>query len=109
MTIILTERHARSALPNGPGKGPRDPQPLLGPGPARCAVPGCGARVDPSRLMCRRDWYLVPYDLRARVWATWRSGDGASSPAHRAAVDNAIRARLARVAASTGQCLDPAG
>jgi len=42
--------------------------------------------------MCRRDWYLVPRELRDQVWATWRSGQGAFTPEHQAAVLLAIRA-----------------
>jgi hypothetical protein len=40
--------------------------------------------------MCRRDWYLVPYALRGRIWATWRSGEAAFSSEHQAAVHEAI-------------------
>ena len=43
---------------------------------------GCRERIDPSRLMCRDHWYLVPKDLRDMVWATRRSGEGALSPEH---------------------------
>jgi hypothetical protein len=60
-----------------------------------CPVQGCGERIDPTRLMCRRDWYLVPKELRDQVWATWRSGQGAFTPEHQAAVLRAITGRAA--------------
>jgi len=55
-----------------------------------CPVSGCGAEIDRSRLMCRRDWYVIPKPLRDRVWATWRSGRGALAPEHQEAVRLAI-------------------
>jgi hypothetical protein len=65
---------------------------------SRCPVSRCGNQIDPSRLMCRVHWYLVPKQLRDRVWATWRSGRGAGSAEHQQAVLTAIaasqRARL---------------
>jgi hypothetical protein len=49
--------------------------------------------------MCRRDWYLVPYKLRGRIWATWRSGKAAFSPEHLGAVHEAMAfAQAARLA-----------
>jgi hypothetical protein len=63
-------------------------------------VPGCHAHIDPTRLMCRRDWYRVSKRLRDRVWATWRSGQAASSREHqhavRAAISFCLVARAAR-------------
>ena len=40
--------------------------------------------------MCRGDWYLVPYDIRGRIWATWRPGEAAFSPEHQRVVHQAI-------------------
>jgi hypothetical protein len=57
-----------------------------------CPVIGCGEQIDPSRLMCRRHWYLVPRQLRDRVWATWLSGAGVLSTEHQEAVLMAIAA-----------------
>ncbi len=42
--------------------------------------------------MCRPHWYQVPKPLRDAVWATWRSGAGAGTPAHTAAIRAAIAA-----------------
>ena len=88
----------------------------------RCPVPGCGDPIDRTRLMCRRDWYLVPKQLRDRVWATWRSGQGAASREHQQAVlrrsppaaspgCQAERRQLIRfrLLPGPGQRLDPAG
>jgi hypothetical protein len=48
--------------------------------------------------MCRSHWYLVPKQIRDRVWATWRSGQRAFSPEHKEAVRKAIAACQAAVA-----------
>lgn len=42
--------------------------------------------------MCRGHWYLVPKQIRDRVWATWRSGREAASAEHQEAVRLAITA-----------------
>ena len=100
MTSQLAERQALSALPRGRGKGPGGPKTGLPLPTGRCPVPGCGEQIDPTRLMCRRDWYLVPKKWRDRVWATWRSGQAAASPEHQQAVLKAIAAcRAARLPA----------
>ena len=73
------------------GRGPGDL--LLASGhQGACPVRGCCARIDSSRLMCRAHWRLVPWELRAAVWATWRSGLATSSPEHQAAVCAAVSA-----------------
>jgi hypothetical protein len=106
MTDLLLERPAWQALPSGPGKGPGGALMPLPSGPKSCPVIGCHQRIDPSRLMCRRDWYLLPYALRGRIWATWRSGQAALSPIHQAAVNEAIAlAQLARSAHGQGRTL----
>lgn len=101
MTSQLAERQTPASLPKGRGKGPGG-QPWLvlqQPG-GRCPVPGCGDRVDVTRLICRRDWNLVPKQLRDHVWATWRSGDGVASREHQLAVRQAITVcRAARLPA----------
>jgi hypothetical protein len=83
-------------VPGGTGRGPCGPRgrlaglPRVGRYPVRCPVPGCHDQIDASRLMCRRHWYLVPKQIRDRVWATWRSGQGALSKEHLETVRLAI-------------------
>jgi hypothetical protein len=81
-------------LPAGPGCGPGQLVQSAVQG-SRCAVPGCGQRIDISRLMCRDDWYAVPKLLRDRVWATWRSKSGVASAEHHQAVRMAVIASQA--------------
>jgi hypothetical protein len=88
------ENRTIPAEPGGRGRGPCGRLAGL-PRSSRagwCPVPGCHAQIDPSRLMCRRHWYLVPKQLRDRVWATWRSGQGALSAEHLETVRMAIAA-----------------
>jgi hypothetical protein len=122
MTSQLAERQTVPALPRGRGRGPGGHPTGLPLPPGRCPVLGCGDQIDRTRLMCRRDWYLVPKQLRDRVWATWRSGQGAASGGHQETVLTAIAAcRIARLPGwrrqlsqprllpGPGQRLDPAG
>jgi hypothetical protein len=99
MTSQLTERQALTPLPAGVGRGPGG-YPRRS--PSRCPVPGCRKPIDPSRLMCRDHWYLVPKSLRDRIWATWRSGKGARTREHRDAVLAAVGAASAPSAAIPG-------
>jgi hypothetical protein len=82
------ERKLLTGRGRGPGHLPASHRPRL----SRCPVPGCSEQIDPSRLMCRRDWYLVPKSVRDQVWCTWRSGLGVHSREHREAVCSAILA-----------------
>jgi hypothetical protein len=90
MTSEATERPAVIELTAGRGRGPGRHLKGAAKHGCRCAIPGCGDFVDPSRLMCRRHWYRVPKHLRDRVWATWRSGKGTNSREHHDAVRVAI-------------------
>lgn len=121
MTSQLAEHQTVASLPRGQGRGPGG-QPAGLPLPVGCCpVPDCGDEIDRTRLMCRGDWYLVPKQIRDRVWATWRSGQEASSREHQEAVLQAIAAcHLARLPGwrrqlirfrllpDPGQYLDPA-
>ena len=91
MASQLKEEPGVSVMPGGPGRGPRGRLAEL-PRAGRCPIPGCRDLIDPSRLMCRRHWYLVPKQIRDRVWATWRSGEGALSKEHLETVRMAITA-----------------
>jgi len=57
----------------------------------RCPGPGCDAQVPHEMLACPRHWYQVPQATRNAVYRAWEGGAGASSPAHTAAMDAAIR------------------
>jgi hypothetical protein len=92
MTRQLTEQRAARELTNGRGRGPGSALTALAQRPCRCPVAGCSEPIDPSRLMCRAHWHVVPRQLRDLVWATWRSGEGALSSEHLEAVRLAITA-----------------
>jgi hypothetical protein len=98
MTSQLAERQNLAALPRARGRGPGGRPTGLPLPVGRCPVPGCGEEIDQTRLMCRRDWYLVPKQLRDLVWRTWHSGREAGSRQHQEAVLKAIAAcRVARL------------
>ena len=70
-----------------------------------CPARACTRRVGQAKLMCRPHWYMVPQPLRDAVYAAYRGGLGAGSPAHRAAVTEAIgavNAKLTEQAAGRG-------
>jgi hypothetical protein len=90
MASQLAERPAARQLTAGRGRGPGGKTAARRPG--SCPVAGCSAAIDPSRLMCRTHWYLVPRNLRDLVWVTWRSGEGALSSKHFQAIEQAIAA-----------------
>jgi len=108
MTCQLAERAELAALPGGRGRGPSGRQTGLPLPVGLCPVPGCGDQINPTRLMCRRDWYQVPKQLRDKVWRTWRSGREANGRAHQQAVLRAIAAaRLARLPGWRRQLIRP--
>lgn len=39
-----------------------------------CHATRCRVSVPPEMLMCRRHWFMVPRDVRLKVWATYRQG-----------------------------------
>jgi hypothetical protein len=49
--------------------------------PARghhCHWPGCPRKVPPALWGCRQHWYMLPFGLRRKVWATYRPGQDES-------------------------------
>ena len=58
----------------------------------RCPIGDCPAQVPRERLLCPMHWRLVPPRLKRELRATWRSGQGAGSRAHRTAVRGCIDA-----------------
>jgi len=63
---------------------------------------GCGRSVALGNLLCRTCWHLVPPQLAADVWRTWRAwkkdlGSREASAAYRAASDAAIAAVQERI------------
>ncbi|HEX6934689.1 MAG TPA: hypothetical protein VF162_21285 [Streptosporangiaceae bacterium] len=95
----MTGQLASRAVTGGRGRGPRGQLTTLWSGADRCVIPRCDDPIDPSRLMCRTHWYMVPKDLRDRVWATWRSGQGAYTGDHR----DAVRVAVAAVCTTAGE------
>jgi hypothetical protein len=96
MASQLIECPTARKLLSGPGKGPGCLQTLLRPSAVVCPVPRCQELIDASRLLCRRDWQLVPKRLRDRIWRTWRSGHRPGSFAHHLSVRLAIAACVVR-------------
>jgi hypothetical protein len=43
-------------------------------GAHRCHATGCLRRVPPESWGCREHWFMVPRDIRRRIWATYRPG-----------------------------------
>ena len=91
----MTAQRVGKAVTGGHGRGPRGRLATLYSGVRSCPIAGCAREIDPSRLMCRCHWYTVPKELRDRVWATWRSGQGAYSREHQDAVREATKAVMA--------------
>lgn len=63
--------------------------------PHFCHALGCKVEVPPKLLMCLRHWRMVPKDLQARVWRTYRPGQEITkdpTEEYLEAADTAIRA-----------------
>lgn len=39
-----------------------------------CHWPGCAEQVPPAMWGCKRHWFMLPVQLRNRIWATYRPG-----------------------------------
>lgn len=61
-----------------------------------CPGPECATQVDAARLACTGHWYQVPEPVRDAVWREYRKAPG--SPAHRHAMDLAVKAMRPLVA-----------
>jgi hypothetical protein len=57
-----------------------------------CAWPGCDVTAKRGRLMCGRDWYRLPAQLRARIWEHYVPGQNAltCSPEYRDALRDVL-------------------
>ena len=44
------------------------------PGNHHCHWPGCETIVPPAHWGCKRHWFLLPLDIRNRIWAAYRPG-----------------------------------
>jgi hypothetical protein len=98
----MTGQSSSRAVTGGLGRGPRGQLTTLWSGLDWCPIPRCTCQIDPSRLMCREHWYMVPKAARDLVWFTWRSGQGALSGEHQDAVRVAMAAVLAVVTDMAG-------
>jgi len=98
----MTSQLASRAVTGGLGRGPRGQLNTLWSGVDPCPITECEGKIDPSRLMCRAHWYMVPKILRDRVWETWRSGQGAFCLEHQ----DAVRVATAAVLTAIGDLAD---
>lgn len=39
-----------------------------------CHATGCETPVPPEMFMCRRHWFMLPKQMRNRIWQTYRPG-----------------------------------
>jgi len=59
-----------------------------------CHAIGCDTPVPPRLFMCRKHWRMVPEDMQARIWATYRRGQEVDKQPSRAYLDATHDARL---------------
>jgi hypothetical protein len=50
------------------------PHTHIGPPTHTCHAIGCRVPIAPEFFMCRPHWWMVPRELRDRVWKTYRVG-----------------------------------
>jgi hypothetical protein len=41
----------------------------------RCPKPGCTVSVPSSQFACKPHWFMLPQDIRSKIWRSWKSGD----------------------------------
>lgn len=59
----------------------------------KCCALGCAFMVPASLFMCKKHWFSLSADLRARVWRSYRQGqenDGLVSEEYRQVAQEAI-------------------
>lgn len=56
----------------------------------KCPGPLCTKDVSDEMLACSGHWYQVSAATRSAVWRAWSNGMGAGTPAHTAAISNAV-------------------
>lgn len=39
-----------------------------------CHWPGCGKQVPPAAWGCKRHWFMLPKEIRDRIWRAYRAG-----------------------------------
>lgn len=61
----------------------------------RCEADNCEKQVPTNMLMCKRHWFMVPKDLRDRVWAGYRRGMDAEYDVAVLAAQDAVAAKEA--------------
>lgn len=70
----------------------------------RCHATACRLVVPRERLMCPVHWRLVPAELQAGVWATYRDGQCADMNPSQAYLE---AAKAAGIAVAQHECINP--
>lgn len=60
-----------------------------------CAHPRCNHEVSIDTLACRKHWFLLPANLRAQIWRTWKARQ--ANPGNPSAIDAHESAKTAAV------------
>lgn len=58
-----------------------------------CPAPDCNVAVPKHQIFCRRHWFMVPGELRTRIWRSWgnrQSWSIAEADNHRGLVMEAV-------------------
>ncbi len=58
----------------------------------RCPAPGCPKAMPPDILACKPHWFMLPKELRDRIWKYYKRGQdiGSASEEYKAALQDAI-------------------
>lgn len=60
-----------------------------------CHATDCTKTVPPSMWGCKKHWFMVPYAIRQKVWATYRPGQEDTMSPSRAYLEAAKAAVIA--------------